>query len=223
MNDESHRQVRESLGAYVLGQLDAQEAAEVSAHIDNCHDCQAELEQLRPVVAALGSAGRAPATPEELPLSALTKRVDAALSEEARRRRRVRTTRLGIALTSAAALVAVAVIAFATLSSPDPAPVAIEQVLIEVPDARGDVTASAGLIAHTWGVEVVLTASGFTSGEVFQVDIVGVDGTRSTAGAFVGTGEKEMVCNLNSGVLRPDATAFEVIDDDGTVVLRSEF
>lgn len=223
MNDESHRLLRESLGAYVSGHLDALEEAELSDHVDGCAACQAELEQLRPVVAALSAVGRLPDAEEELPLAVLTRRVEAALSEEGRRRRRLRRTRLGVALTAAAAVVVLAFVAVTQLTGPAAPPVAVEQVRVEVPSAPGEVTASAGLTAHTWGVEVVLTATGFTAAETFQVDIVDVEGTRSTAGAFVGTGENEMVCNLNSGVLRPDASGFEVTDDKGAVVLRGDF
>jgi hypothetical protein len=32
-----------------------------------------------------------------------------------------------------------------------------------------------------------------------------------------------MRCNLNSSVLRDDAVAFEVVDADGDVVVRSDF
>ncbi|GAA0391246.1 hypothetical protein GCM10009530_48160 [Microbispora corallina] len=39
-------EVRISLGVYVLGALDADEAAEVEAHLDGCPACQAELAEL---------------------------------------------------------------------------------------------------------------------------------------------------------------------------------
>ena len=43
------------------------------------------------------------------------------------------------------------------------------------------------------------------------------------AGAFLGVGPAELNCNLNSSVLREDATGFEVVDAEGAVVLRSTF
>ncbi|GLX10248.1 zf-HC2 domain-containing protein [Microbispora sp. NBRC 16548] len=39
-------EVRISLGAYVLGALDAEETAEVEAHLENCAACRAELAEL---------------------------------------------------------------------------------------------------------------------------------------------------------------------------------
>jgi hypothetical protein len=85
------------------------------------------------------------------------------------------------------------------------------------------VTAAAALVNHTWGVEVKLTATGFTDGGRFRVDVVGTDGRRYPAGAFVGTGTKEMHCNLSSAVLRPDARGFEVRDRRGDLVVSSTF
>ena len=106
----------------------------------------------------------------------------------------------------------------------DPAPVVgppMEQV--EVASYDDDVTADAALVNHTWGVEVKLAATGFDDGRSYRVMIVGTDGERYPAGAFVGTGSREMRCNLNSAVLRPDASGFEVRDARGDVVVSSTF
>ncbi|MEJ7707331.1 MAG: hypothetical protein WKF82_08675 [Nocardioidaceae bacterium] len=48
------------------------------------------------------------------------------------------------------------------------------------------------------------------------------DGRRRSAGAFVGTGDKVINCNLNSDVLRPDAIGFEVLDEAGRAVLTAD-
>ncbi len=48
-------------------------------------------------------------------------------------------------------------------------------------------------------------------------------GSAIPAGEFVGTGAKEMDCNLNSSVLRDRASGFEVRDADGQVVVTSAF
>ena len=48
------------------------------------------------------------------------------------------------------------------------------------------------------------------------------DGTPVPAGQFLGVGPAELRCNLNSSVLREDATGFEVVAADGTVVASSE-
>jgi hypothetical protein len=45
----------------------------------------------------------------------------------------------------------------------------------------------------------------------------------SSAGSFVGTGGREMRCNLNAAVLRADAAGFRVLGPDGAVVLDAAF
>jgi len=45
----SRHELRLALGAYVLGQLDEVEAAEVSRHVESCSQCRAELAELTPV------------------------------------------------------------------------------------------------------------------------------------------------------------------------------
>lgn len=64
-------------------------------------------------------------------------------------------------------------------------------------------------------MEIKLTATGFADGETYRVVVVTADGRTAPAGEFIGTGDREMHCNLNSSVLRPDATAFRVLDDRG--------
>ena len=49
------------------------------------------------------------------------------------------------------------------------------------------------------------------------------EGREVSAGEFVGVGAAELRCNLNSSVLRADAVAFEVVDADGDLVVRSSF
>ena len=56
-----------------------------------------------------------------------------------------------------------------------------------------------------------------------EIDCVLDDGRRYPAGEFVGTGDRPMLCNLSSAVLREDATGFEVRDHRGRVVARSRF
>ena len=72
-------------------------------------------------------------------------------------------------------------------------------------------------------MEVKLHAAGFDQGGRYRVDVLGVDGKRYPAGEFVGTGAKEMDCNLNSSVLRERASGFEVRDAAGRVVVTSAF
>ena len=84
------------------------------------------------------------------------------------------------------------------------------------------VQASAVAIPHTWGVEITLDADGFARGAVYRVVVRDEGGRTVSAGEFIGTGDAAMRCNLNSSVLRADATGFDVLDDRGAVVLHGE-
>ena len=97
----------------------------------------------------------------------------------------------------------------------------LESVPVTVTSTAG--TADAHLVAHTWGTEIKLDASGLEAGATYTVAVVTVDGQEHAAGEFVGTGAQPMHCNLNSGVLRPDAIGFVVLDDSGAEVLASTF
>lgn len=225
--EPEHEKLRTDLGAYVLGALPADEVATLEAHLATCAGCRAERDALLPAATVLGELRRddvAPLPVETAPAE-LEARVLAGVDRaEARERRTAWARRASLAAVAGAAAAAVLVVGLAVTSDDPAAEVAappMEQVDVSVTDS--DLTADAALVNHTWGVEVKLTATGFDAGGRYQVTIVGTDGTRYPAGAFVGVGAKEMHCNLNSAVLRPDASGFEVRDGRGDVVVSSTF
>ncbi|HLG68476.1 MAG TPA: anti-sigma factor [Acidimicrobiales bacterium] len=61
---DQHHQVSDLLGPYALDAVDAEEAARVKRHLEECHRCRAEVDQLREVAAALGNTAEPP--PEHL-------------------------------------------------------------------------------------------------------------------------------------------------------------
>ncbi len=222
-NDEEHHELRMSLGAHVLGQLSPDEAAALEAHLDGCPACTSELAELTPVANALGQMRRRPgpdasaAPPEEL-----GDRVVTAVRGVARDERRKPWLAAAVLTAAAAAVALVTAVGVNVLSGSDPAPgVPLESVQVQT--RQPGLQASADLVDHTWGVEVKLTASGFDRGARYRVAVLGVDGTRHPAGGFVGTGTREMDCNLNSSVLRERASGFEVRDAGGEVVVTSVF
>jgi hypothetical protein len=224
VNEQEHQRLRVNLGAYVLDQLPAEEAAELERHLDGCARCTAELNELTPVASALGELRSRPQTVELAdPPPELGERVVAAVDHQARREgRRAWSRAASIGAVAAAALV-VGVLGTRALTDQDPAaptvPLEAVQVVVDDPEVR----ATADLVDHTWGVEVKLHASGFDRGGRYRATIIGLDGRRYPAGGFVGTGAKEMDCNLNSSVLRARAAGFEVRDRAGSVVVSSSF
>ncbi|MDT0278370.1 anti-sigma factor [Blastococcus goldschmidtiae] len=221
---DAHRRLREGLGVYALGRGDADERAAVRAHLDGCASCRAELAELTPLAARLADVDPdrlddVPGPPPELGgavLARIAAEQDRPTDLAARRRRRTRLAASVAAVGIAAAAFAVGWLVRPVLPAPP-----LEAVAVEV--AEPGVTATADVVPHTWGVEVRLSGEGFTAGEVYRVAVREDDGDLSPAGEFVGVGAEHLDCNLNSSVLREDAAGFEVLDDDGSVVLRSTF
>ncbi len=225
MNDltrEEHQDLREQLGVFALGHGSPVERAAVQAHLDGCASCQAELAALTPLAALLADVDPDRLDETPVPPPGLRDAVLARIAAEPRppvrladqRRRRLAT---------AAAAVAIAAAAFALgwLVRPQPPQGPLEPVAVQTADA--DIRATAAVVPHTWGVEVKLTGTGFTAGEVYSVTVREADGDQVSAGEFIGVGPAEMICNLNSSVLRADAAGFVVVDSGGTVVVSSTF
>ena len=81
---------------------------------------------------------------------------------------------------------------------------------------------SADLVAHTWGVELRMVADGFDRGRTFRAAFRdAASGELAPAGEFIGTGAATMTCNLQSSVLRDDASEVVVTDESGAVLLRA--
>ena len=222
MNDREHDALRIDLGAHALGQLPPDEAARLEEHLDGCASCSAELADLAPVASALGALRPTGAPQDSSPAPAdLEDRVLTAVAGSARHERRRALGRQAAVAAVAAAVVLVATLGTQRLLADDGPAVPLEAVQVQV-DQPG-VRATAGLVNHTWGVEVELHASGFDTGRRYRVAVLGRDGEPHPAGEFVGTGAREMDCHLNSSVLRPDAAGFEVRDATGRVVATSVF
>lgn len=222
MTEDAHRALRESLGAYVLGHLDQAEEDAVRAHLSTCDECRAELAELQPVANALAAARRRPPTAIPTPRTLLG-RVESAVAAEAGRRRRARLVRSVTTLAAAAALIVVAAFGVATFIDRTPDAPVPENVAVQVESSLTDVTATAGLIAHTWGIEIKLVAAGLELGSPYRAVVVSTDGDRVPAGQFVGTGANTITCSLQTSVLRADATGFMIVDDQDQIVISSDF
>jgi hypothetical protein len=221
MSRDSHRGVRELLGAYVLEMLEPDQRTAVSAHLDGCAECRAELDFVAPAAELLPLAtpdrvSEYPAPPPELGERILAGvRAERAPSVRARRARQLVASYVVAVLMGVGAGVAAAHAAFA----PEQAP--LEGVATNVHDGRVD--AEAELIPHTWGVEIRLTGAGFEEGRTYQATLFDAQGAAHPAGEFVGVGGEPMVCNLNSALLRDDAVGFEITDESGEPVVSSSF
>lgn len=218
---EEHRYWREMIGAFVLGRLDEDKRAALQAHLDGCAECRAEVEELSPVAGALADAAPEHIDPEEFPPADLIDGVIAQVDRERqlhrRRQRRRRFGRSALAAAAAALFVAIGFFVLPPLLAPD---VPLEPVAFsEVPPG---VEAEADLISHTWGTETRLIASGLNDGQTYSVMLRSEDGDRVPSGAFIGTGDEPVECNLNAALLREDATRLTVRAADGELVLSAD-
>ncbi|MDQ3544161.1 MAG: hypothetical protein M3431_09925 [Actinomycetota bacterium] len=82
------------------------------------------------------------------------------------------------------------------------------------------VIASASVVDHTWGMELLLDVEGLSVGERFEVVYVSKGGERVGVGGFVGAGVP-IRCRNTSPLMRADAAKVEVIDATGAVVMSS--
>ena len=217
MTGSPHITALRLLGPAALGLLTSVEQAELDAHLAECAECRTELAQLTRV------AGRMSAlSPEEAitgvlaPTAAIADGVMAAIVRDRASERR-RAQRMQMVLSAAAAVVVlVAGVATAgALRTEDGAKVPLEAVAVQ---ASAGIDAKANLVAHTWGVEIKLAASGLGAGRPYRVRVMTTAGAVVDAGAFIGTGARTLNCNLNASVLREDARAFEVVDGSGRTV-----
>jgi len=121
MTAEDCRAWRESLGAYVLEQLDTSERAALDAHLEGCPECRAEVAALEPLARLLPFADPEHLGPVPTPPAGLAQRITVSIAGERRARRRKRSLTFGIpALAGAAVAVTLAVFVFSS-GSPDTA------------------------------------------------------------------------------------------------------
>ena len=212
-----HQELREQLGRYVLGQLDPGTRTVLEAHLAGCASCRAEVAELQPVVTLLDALAAGPsdvaAPPPELE--------DRVLDEVGRRRAALHRSRVRRALASV--LVAASVAAAFGLGTwyagprTDPPVIPVVMTL----DQPG-LTADAGLVRHTWGTELQLEATGLGAGQSYAVTFLAGDGSRVSAGSFLGTGARPVRCSVNAAIPVDDATRVEVTDVRGRLVMDAD-
>ena len=114
------------------------------------------------------------------------------------RRRRTRGLRSAGAVLVAASVIVLMVIGVASLIDRTPAAPTPEVVAVVVASDLDSVSATAGLIAHTWGTEVKLQTTGLDEGATYQAVALGVGDQEFPAGTVAGTGPNTINCNLQA-------------------------
>lgn len=219
MNGDDHRAQRELIGAYVLGQLSGADLDAVRAHLESCRECRAEADDLTPLAASLRTVDPARLASAPEPPTELGERVIRQLRQEQRAANRNRLIRrAGVGVLAAAAL-AIAFTLGGVLRPGQPAGPPVQPLALTL---AGGVQADAGLVRHTWGTELRLEASGLRDGDPYAVSFVTDSGVRVSAGSFLGTGTRPLVCSVNAAVALDDAARVVITDRGGTVVMDGD-
>lgn len=220
MNVDEHRWMREQLGAFALKQLDPRERIAVQAHVDGCRGCRGELASIAPLADVLKRADPdrlqvVPAPPPDFGSQVLHRVMVEDRGVDLPRRRA--PSRWVGNLLIAAVVGAVGIGAGWWISQPPDQPLEPVPLALSSPQVK----ATANIVPHPWGMEIKLTGANFPDGQVFRAVVIDQAGKRVNAGEFVGNGGAEINCNLNSSVLRQQATGFEIRDQQDAVILKS--
>lgn len=178
MRADGCREWRESLGAYVLGQLPPEARAGLEAHLDGCRECREEAGSLAEVARLLPHADPERFGPAPAPPRGLGERIAAQIRAERRARRR--WARVGLALSGAAAAAA-AVLAIFVLAGGGGAPPSQHVAFRSLPPG---VKIGATLEPRAFGTEIHVYVKGIRSGTLCRVFMRGPAGTLVSAGTF---------------------------------------
>ncbi|MDX6202621.1 MAG: hypothetical protein QOJ83_2121 [Frankiales bacterium] len=212
---DAHEELRFSLGAYVLGALTPAERDVIDAHLAECPDCLAELDQLTTLplfldlvsgeeVALMGSGNAAP-DPR------LVDRVVAAALAERRASRRKRWL---VSVAAAVVLVTGSSVAGVALAPSGHAPVTNAAVFDQT-DASTHAWARIAVQQKGWGASLELTLSGVPAGEHCRLVAVGRDGTTDVAASWEATYKGTATLTGATSLQLASTAAYDVVTFDG--------
>lgn len=238
--DDTDDRIAQLIAAAAAGELSPEEAVELDA-LRRIHPrIDAEIASLSALVARLDAAEVA--WSEVAPDAALRDRITVGIAADERTAfepafvpaaaptalSRRRSSRWVGAVLGAAACIAIGVgvgLVAPPLLSPSPPSGppgtlgAVEN--IDVRDEADGTAIDADLVAHTWGTEAVLDATGLDVGATYSIVFVGIDGSEFSAGEMLGS-PVEIHCRVNAAVLREDVARLEIRDASGASVAAAD-
>ena len=190
-------QVRESLGAYVLGALESAEAEQVRTHLAACPACAEEYAQLKPLPALLDLVSLDQVTSPQLPGRRDDDRIWQGLiarAEHVQSERRRRSVFATVGAVAAAGLLAfVGGVALrgggsdVPEASPTPTPTVATTQPAKAVSARNPATgvhASVSFVAVGWGTKLTVELGGVAPGEECSLVAVGSGADREIAASW---------------------------------------
>ena len=209
-----HRELRERLGAYVLGALGHDERLGLEQHLDGCSACRDEVSRLSALPPLLDRVSPEEATARPLrPPAGLLDDVLARIDRERRHERR----RLRVWQAAAAGLT-VAAVAVVALWAPWQGQPTVDAVVAPAEAVVASVDGQAELMAWEWGTTVRLEVIGLPARDAYVLWAVAVDGRRQQAGTWGPTADRSARVIGASAILREALARVEVTDPSGEVL-----
>jgi predicted anti-sigma-YlaC factor YlaD len=224
-----HDEIRESLGAYVLGALDTAETAEVTAHLHTCESCRLDYSRLAGLPNALAmvpAEAWEPAPPSDLLLGRLLTRLSTE-QEADRRAQRRRLVAGSVAAAVAAAIIgggSVAWLRNATDSSgADPTTVqTAASWRLSGRSADGDVWGSVTVIPVAWGSRMELRLDGVHAGQKCSLVVTDTSGKAWDGGSWRVSYTKDFSWTGGVALAESDIAEVKVLADNGDTLLALE-
>ncbi|MEJ7649913.1 MAG: zf-HC2 domain-containing protein [Nakamurella sp.] len=220
-----HTQAQLSLGAYVLGALDAGDRNELEEHLAECTDCRREVVSFAGLPGLMGRVTLAEVRQHEqepTPSARLQASTVAAIrSEQQSSRRTVRRWRV-IAGGGLAAAVAACTALILVLTTSTPATVDAATVRQNLTAAAGtSASGSLSLLSKTWGTQVHVVLADLPRTGAFTVRTIDDSGRQSTAATWQATpsGRAELTGATSSQI--DDIERVEIVTDAGVTVLSN--
>ena len=215
-----HDRVRDLLGPYVLGGLEAADRARLDSHLSTCPTCREELATYAglPALLRLGDGPAADSTAKLLDDGALTRALG--VVRQGRRRRQ----RLALFVAAAAAVLVVGLGATTAglvaghEDNPPTSPVALRFVAAPGIPARGETR----LTARPWGTSVDLNLSALPTGQRFIVWVIATDGVRQQAATWASTPDGVAHVTGASALARTEVAAVRVTTIAGMLLLSTD-
>lgn len=212
-----HDRLRELLGPYVLGGLDAADRALLDRHLSTCPNCREELASYA-VLPALLRLGDGPgSSPAPGPRDGALARTLHTVRHERRRRRRLALLASAAAVVLGLGATTAALIAVQE-NDPKPDPAALSLVAASGSNSRGETS----LTARPWGTSVDLDLSGLPQGQRFVVWVVSADGTRQQAATWASTPDGVAQVTGASALERSEVASVRVTTSAGALLLSRD-
>ncbi|MDT4920383.1 MAG: hypothetical protein QOI15_1285 [Pseudonocardiales bacterium] len=203
--------------AYVLGALAPQERAAFEAHLETCAECRARVADARAAAGLLDELSAAdagnPGDPGPIPETLLPGLLRRAGRERARRRWIIGS----LAAAAAACAIALAVVLWPSATTPAAPALAFGQV------RPSPVTATATLVAKSWGTEIDLHcqySQNIERWEPYRLVVIDRSGEKHDAGSWTLVPGNEIAFTGGTAVQESDIARLQITLPDGSPILQ---